>query len=914
MATQLDTFSTAGTFTYTIPAWASKIDIIALGGGGGGSGGNSAFNNGKAGAAGSYNAGLTLTRGLDFPLSKTTFPVTVGAAGAGGVGNVGAADLESALNTEYGATGPGAAGSGTGSVALSWTHTPNDYDNYVVVSLAASVTGGSYTTHTRTVTYGGTAMTSLGAVNANNSTGGWVESFGIAVTPLAGPKTVLVGVGKVAAVYSSVKANSVSYGNVNTATVSAVTGSGSDTSAAFTSTSYTASGAVVCSVLGLSSTVSGTVSGMTHRSLNNTAPSLLILETNLAYSYYPVATFAATTQYAAIAVTLQSRVSGGGGAGNSITWVSPSSNGRGGSPGNKTFNGQTYVGGTGSLNTDLGATPATATAPGAGGGGSGGFLLGPTSNGGNGSAGKVWVYAYGTLASGDAATTATATSGGSLSRATKVDAATTATATFSASGIRNAPVAASGVTATATTTAGLTRTTPVTAALTGVAAPAAETIRTVIADANLAATAKVSDPWQLQGFQGLFFWYDRNGLPYTPGTVSAGYGVAAATVATAASTASSLKATNVQASITATATFSASETRGVLVAASITALATPDASGGRGQFIGASLSATGATGTPQPLYNAGAFSSLFVNSLFSASGLRTLIGQAALTSTAAAVANLTEFGIATASITATAARTGNLVSNQLIASAATGTAITAGDLLKTQKLDATGVTATGATSGALSYGASAAANLLSTALFSSSIVKIRLLSGSLTVTATAAAEMSENTVAQAAFTATATPAAALTKTRNAQAATIVTAILDAEAAAKKGMQAALTVVAYRDGMIDEPREIVYVQADDRNAAVETVDRKVYIQDYDRYAEVPSYSDRTVMVDTTEISQAISRDALDGFRGLFFWFVELPMIRSSSRSYPIGDDYRSVSVDAEDRDALVPATRPESLLK
>lgn len=394
----------------------------------------------------------------------------------------------------------------------------------------------------------------------------------------------------------------------------------------------------------------------------------------------------------------------------------------------------------------------------------------------------------------------------------------------------------------------------------------------------------------------------------------AGYGVTAATVVTASRTATLSQVATAGAATAATATFSASETRNALVAASITATATPAASGGRGQFLSASLTATGDSGTPQPLYNAGAFSSLFVNSLFSATGLRTLIGVANLTSTAAAVANITEFGVATASITATAARTGNLVSNQRFDSNVTGTASASGALSRGQSIDATGITATGSTSGALSYGASAGANLISTALFSSAIVKIRLLSGSLTVTAVTTVDMSENTVAQASLTATAAPSAALTKTLNAASSLTAIALPAAALSANRRMQAALAVVAYREALIDEPREIIYVEADNRKASVESVYRKAYINEYDRYASVPAYSDRTAKVETTEVSQAISRDALDDFRGLFFWFIELPLVRSSSRSYQIVDDDRSVSVEAEDRDALVPATRPESLLK
>jgi hypothetical protein len=896
MPTQLDTFSTPGNATYTLPANAMKVDFVALGGGGGGQGGGAGNNNGRAGGAGTYSPGLTLTRGVDFPWDKTTFPITVGAAGPGGIGGSGSSGTESALNVEYGAVGAGATGSGTGTVALSWTHTPNGYDNYVIVSLSASVTGGSFSTHTRTVTYGGLAMTSLGAANANNSTSGWVESFGIPVTPMAGPKQVSVTVSKAAAVYSSVKANSISYGNVDTTAVIGAARFGSGTTLFPALANSLPGGIIVCSVLGLSSTISGNVAGNTHRSLNNTAPSFLILENadGLVVGLSSVANFAATTPHANVVVTLPSRVLGYGGSANSINWVAPPT-GRGGSPGDKVFNGQTYVGGLGSLNTNSGAQPAAATAPGAGGGGSGGFAFGSTANGGSGSAGSLWAYSYGTISSIDSATAVTATRTAALSATKPSSAATTAATGAAAASLTRTRFAGATASATAATTAGTTR--------------------RVNAEANLAATAKVSDPWQLQGFQGLFFAYDLAGLPWTPGAVSAGFGVAANTVVTAARSASLSRSTTIGAATTATATFSVSNTKTIFIGASATAVAAFSASGGRGQFLSANLSATGATGTPQPLYTAGAFSSLFVNSLLAATGLRTAIGTANLTSTAARSANITSFGVLNTSIVATAARTGNLVSNQRMSSTITGTATATGFLSRGQTIAAVGVTATGSRSGTVSYGASAGANLISTALFSSSIVKIRLLSGSASATAAFSASLVENTVAQVALIVTAARAAALTKTLNAAASITAIAAPTASMTATRKIQAALSVVAYRDGMIDEPREIVYVAADDRKAAVQIDrNRKADIGKHDRYAGVPANSDRTATVETTEVGQAISRDALEGFRGLFFWFVDLPMIRSSSRSYPIGEDDRSISVDAEDRDALVPATRPESLLK
>lgn len=473
------------------------------------------------------------------------------------------------------------------------------------------------------------------------------------------------------------------------------------------------------------------------------------------------------------------------------------------------------------------------------------------------------------------------------------DSSLTATATTSAALTKTVRPSSSGVTAIATTTAGITKT----------------------VNAGAALTATAGDPWNLRNFQGLFFGYDLNGLPWTPNRSSVGSGVAANTVVSAARSASLAISTRIGSATTATATFLASETRTATVSASTTVVADRGAGAGRGQFLSASLSTTAATGTPQTLYAAGMFSSLFANSLLSATGLRTVIGVANLTSTAARSAAITSFGVLNASIVATAARTANLVSNQRISSGIIGTAVAGGFLSRGQSIADVGVTATGARSGALSYGASAGANLISTALFSSSIVKIRLLSGSLTVTASTSAGLVENTVAQATLTATATPAAALTKKLNAASSLTATATPSGALIANRRMQAALTIISFRDGMIDEPREIIYVESDDRKATVELGDeRKAFIKKHDRYAAVPPNSDRTATVDTTEVSRAISRDALEGFRGAFFWFVELPMIRSSSRSYQIDDDDRFVSIDAADRDALVPATRPESLLK
>jgi hypothetical protein len=80
-------YSTAGTFTYTIPSQfrvaGYLFDIVVLGGGGGGYQ-SVDFGNGGGGNAGSWNA-TTLTYGTSFPSGTTTFSVTVGAGGTAGI-------------------------------------------------------------------------------------------------------------------------------------------------------------------------------------------------------------------------------------------------------------------------------------------------------------------------------------------------------------------------------------------------------------------------------------------------------------------------------------------------------------------------------------------------------------------------------------------------------------------------------------------------------------------------------------------------------------------------------------------------------------------------------------------------------------------------------------------------------------
>jgi hypothetical protein len=75
-------FSTAGTFTYTAPAWARRFEVAALGGGASGDVGGAGFNTGAGGGASSWGT-ITWERGTDVRVGNETFTVVVGNGGAG---------------------------------------------------------------------------------------------------------------------------------------------------------------------------------------------------------------------------------------------------------------------------------------------------------------------------------------------------------------------------------------------------------------------------------------------------------------------------------------------------------------------------------------------------------------------------------------------------------------------------------------------------------------------------------------------------------------------------------------------------------------------------------------------------------------------------------------------------------------
>ncbi|QOP65358.1 hypothetical protein SEA_DIABLA_32 [Gordonia phage Diabla] len=108
------TFTTVGSFTYTIPPWCKYIDIIALGGGKGGQTGSGALNQpGSGGLAGQW-AVTTLQRGANIPWSEAQLTGTVGAGGAGGANSDNAAGGNGTASTVTASVGTLTAAGGTG--------------------------------------------------------------------------------------------------------------------------------------------------------------------------------------------------------------------------------------------------------------------------------------------------------------------------------------------------------------------------------------------------------------------------------------------------------------------------------------------------------------------------------------------------------------------------------------------------------------------------------------------------------------------------------------------------------------------------------------------------------------------------------------------------------------------------------
>jgi hypothetical protein len=178
----------------------TPADATAGNGGAGGSGGNSAV----GGNGGNYGGGGG--GGGTYPASS--------AGGAGGSGYT-LVEWTNVVFPGYDATGPGyVSTTNAPTINASTTHTATAGATvFVGVYTQLAAGNGNPTSWTRTVTYGGTAMTSLGVIDLNNSHVGWIELFKLANVP-GGAQTIAVTVTGGTGTFNITSIGSVSYLNV----------------------------------------------------------------------------------------------------------------------------------------------------------------------------------------------------------------------------------------------------------------------------------------------------------------------------------------------------------------------------------------------------------------------------------------------------------------------------------------------------------------------------------------------------------------------------------------------------------------------------------------------------------------------------------------------------------------------------
>lgn len=192
------------------------------------------------------------------------------------------------MTVAFDAVGAGSGTSGsTSGQTMSWSHTGAGADLVVLVAVTAAKSISYGVGGTRTCTYGGVAMTSLG-VQATANGNGWQEVFGLVGAP-AGPQTVTWSSNQSAssAVFIG---QSVSYTGV----------SGFGTLVGASGTSGTPSVTVPSTVTNMVTAFMQAAANMsaptqTQRSLNNTGPRLLIQDAPGAASVTLAATISANS-------------------------------------------------------------------------------------------------------------------------------------------------------------------------------------------------------------------------------------------------------------------------------------------------------------------------------------------------------------------------------------------------------------------------------------------------------------------------------------------------------------------------------------------------------------------------------------------------------------------------------------------
>lgn len=383
----LATYSTAGAFTYSIPGWATKLDVVMVGAGGGGNVGGAGYANGGGGGAGTW-ATKTLTRGVDFPSDATTLAGIVGALGAGAPAYGSASDGSPSLVGTVTSTANGAAGvagSSSNSISVTYNHTPAATDLYAIVYVGVSC-GTLHTSVTRTATFGGSSMTSLGVTKMGSGAGGigWTEAFGIPITVGTSTSQIVVTASYSGGTFSAMKSNSVSLGGGPVVLLPSFTGSGTSTASGATDiTNWSPpTGSMTTGAAYALSSMNGTYS-YAPEYVSTAAPSFAMFKSATTFGIIS-ANLSSSAAWAAVGVTVAPLNGAGGkaGAGQGIQQA-------GYAPGNKTFNGQTYTGGV----AGQGDAGQQALAPGAGGGGGTGPLIG-SAPGMPGTEGRVFIYAY----------------------------------------------------------------------------------------------------------------------------------------------------------------------------------------------------------------------------------------------------------------------------------------------------------------------------------------------------------------------------------------------------------------------------------------------------------------------------------------------------------------------------------------
>jgi hypothetical protein len=157
---KIHTFTSSGTFTITNagnPAGSTTVDYLVVAGGAGG-----ATNQGGGGGAGGYRESFPNPATGGFPVTVTSYPITVGAGGAGGLGpgNDGTSGNPSIFSTIT------STGGGAGRSIVNTTPTPGSGDG-----LSGGSGGGGASAYT-IVTSGGTGNTpSVSPPQGNNGSG-----------------------------------------------------------------------------------------------------------------------------------------------------------------------------------------------------------------------------------------------------------------------------------------------------------------------------------------------------------------------------------------------------------------------------------------------------------------------------------------------------------------------------------------------------------------------------------------------------------------------------------------------------------------------------------------------------------------------------------------------------------------------